>query len=200
MSKRQEAALETRRKLVEAGEQLISQHGFEHISVEDITNACGCSKGTFYTYFKKKEDIVDEINRRPFDQTIERLLKEDSGIVEKLMQYFNEFMDNVQYKGLRIAQQWMKNVADPSAFPDGGVNEKLAFDYCGLKELLDQAVEQGELRQDTPVDALSWLLITELYGMTFCWCMSDGAFEPGDWKDQLSKLQIKQVLSDYIGG
>ena len=58
MGSRQEAALQTRKKLTEAGKKIICEKGLTNTSIEEITEAAGVSKGTFYTYFKRKEDIV----------------------------------------------------------------------------------------------------------------------------------------------
>ena len=54
MNNRQLAALETKRKLMAAAKNLICEHGLNDTSVEQITETAGVSKGTFYTYFKKK--------------------------------------------------------------------------------------------------------------------------------------------------
>ena len=58
MNKRQKSAVETKRKLISAGLELIKEKGFDAINVEDITKKSGVAKGTFYIYFKHKEDIV----------------------------------------------------------------------------------------------------------------------------------------------
>ena len=63
MNNRQLAALETKRKLMEAAQKLICEKGLNDTSVEQITETAGVSKGTFYTYFKKKEDIVLALSR-----------------------------------------------------------------------------------------------------------------------------------------
>ena len=51
MNNRQLAALETKRKLMEAAQKLICEKGLNDTSVEQITETAGVSKGTFYTYF-----------------------------------------------------------------------------------------------------------------------------------------------------
>ena len=47
MTQRQEAARETRRKIIEAGLALVRSGGFGAASVEAITRAAGVAKGTF---------------------------------------------------------------------------------------------------------------------------------------------------------
>jgi len=48
----------TREKLLTAAHQLFHDKGFENISVREITEAAGVSKGTFYLYFETKFDIL----------------------------------------------------------------------------------------------------------------------------------------------
>ena len=54
MGKRQEAALETRQKIVDAVRALLRQRRADEINIEDITQRAGVAKGTFYTHFKRK--------------------------------------------------------------------------------------------------------------------------------------------------
>ncbi|MEW6447766.1 MAG: TetR/AcrR family transcriptional regulator [Bacillota bacterium] len=38
--------------------RLFKERGYENVTVEDITTACGIAKGTFYNYFSKKEHVL----------------------------------------------------------------------------------------------------------------------------------------------
>ena len=53
---RQEMALKTRENIVEAAKKVISKKGFKGAYIQDITEQAGVAKGTFYTYFKTKEE------------------------------------------------------------------------------------------------------------------------------------------------
>ena len=52
----------TKGKLLASARKLISERGFDHVSVEDITKDSGVAKGTFYHYFKCKEDVVKSLS------------------------------------------------------------------------------------------------------------------------------------------
>ena len=78
MTKRQKNALETRQKIYETACSLIEEKGFANVSVEDITDACGVAKGTFYVYFKRKEDIVFECCKAWFCD-VDRKAREHKG-------------------------------------------------------------------------------------------------------------------------
>ncbi len=57
-----------RERLLEAGIFQVSINGIESTRVEDITKQAGVAKGTFYTYFKSKEDMLEQL----MDANIER--------------------------------------------------------------------------------------------------------------------------------
>lgn len=38
--------------------QLFVEKGFDHVTIDEITQACGVAKGTFYNYFPKKEAVL----------------------------------------------------------------------------------------------------------------------------------------------
>ncbi len=196
MNKRQLAAQETKRKLVMAGLELIKEKGFESINVEDITNKAGVAKGTFYTYFKRKEDIVMEISRTPFGEIADELERmENAELFEKLRHYFRRFMEQVEFCGIQICREWIKNVIDPGNVPDTMDSQKWFYDSEMLENILKNSVE---LKEDAPIELLTHIIISELYGMMLCWCMSDGKFEPLDWTDRFCEAQLEAIFEKYI--
>ena len=59
-------------EILDAAEKLFAAKGFEKATVIDILNATGIAKGTFYYYFKSKEEVLDAIIRRRNDAGLER--------------------------------------------------------------------------------------------------------------------------------
>ena len=47
--------------IVSSAKKVILEKGYKNISVEDITNEAGIAKGSFYTYFKSKNLVIDSI-------------------------------------------------------------------------------------------------------------------------------------------
>ncbi len=199
MNKRQTSAQKTKRKLITAGLELIKEKGFDAINVEDITKKAGVAKGTFYIYFKRKEDIVLDISRVPFGEIAEELEKmEGLSITEKLQHYFHRFMECVESCGIHVCRQWTRDVLDPNNVPDTKDGQKWNYDFEMLKNILRDAVLSGELKKDTPVELLTHIIISELYGMMTCWCMSDGKFEPLEWTGQFCRIQIDAIFKQYL--
>jgi len=199
MTKRQENALKTRQKIIDAAIALIEESGLDGLNIENITKAAGCAKGTFYVYFPHKEDIAFEICRELFNRIETRIQKmTDKNVVDRLHYYFDSFMAEVQRYGINICREWIRGVIDPNKAPENMDNTKWQFDIDMLTNILNKAVQNKELKADTPVDVLANVIIAELYGMMTCWCMSDGQFEPKEWTSRFFAMQITPMLRKYL--
>ena len=199
MNTRQENAAITRQKLINATENLLKSNGLNALCVEDITKSAGVAKGTFYVYFQHKEDIISEICRGYFKK-IETQINEmkSANIIDKLSLYFDNFMCAVEIYGINICREWIRGTIDPRTAFDNTDMSKWQYDVKMLKNILNNAINNHELKKDTPVDILSNLFISELYGMMTCWCMSDGEFEPKKWTRKFSEFQLKSLLDKYL--
>lgn len=55
-------------EMLDAAVQLFQKNGFHATTVEDITNACDISKGSFYKHFDSKESMILELLQRYNDE------------------------------------------------------------------------------------------------------------------------------------
>src|SRR6266853_2133522 len=58
---------ETKRKLVDAGVNLMRSRGFNATTVDDVCAAAGVTKGGFFHYFKSKDDLATAAVTRFYD-------------------------------------------------------------------------------------------------------------------------------------
>jgi AcrR family transcriptional regulator len=65
----------TRDMIIEAAEELFSQHGYHNTQIMDIVKAVGMSAGTFYNYFKDKRDLFEQLTSRNFEDFRARIKK-----------------------------------------------------------------------------------------------------------------------------
>lgn len=84
---------ERKRELLETAQKLFFSKGYDKTSVNDIITAVGIAKGTFYHYFKTKEDLLDELIKLMAD-SINAGLKEiiaspQLNAIEKLNRFFS---------------------------------------------------------------------------------------------------------------
>lgn len=92
----------TRRKLIEAAQRVMSERGVEQTAIADITEAADVGFGSFYNHFSSKEDIVCTIATLRADEFI--------GMVRKIMA--NE-TDMAVALSFNIKAFLSKAVADP---------------------------------------------------------------------------------------
>ncbi len=67
-------------ELIEAAETLFREEGFRQTSVSDIVKKIGVAQGTFYYYFKSKEDILEAVVSYyvgGYQRAIERLIADE---------------------------------------------------------------------------------------------------------------------------
>ncbi|MCK4542227.1 MAG: TetR/AcrR family transcriptional regulator [Spirochaetales bacterium] len=61
---------ERKLEIIQTAEKLFRENGYSKISVESIIKEMGVAKGTFYYYFKSKEDVLEAIVDYELDQVV----------------------------------------------------------------------------------------------------------------------------------
>ncbi|MBR1741234.1 MAG: TetR/AcrR family transcriptional regulator [Lachnospiraceae bacterium] len=199
LTNRQKGAIETRKKILEAARRAILEKGFDRVSVSDIAKEAGVATGSFYTYFKRKEDIIEELNKTDFSRLAEIVNQmKGKSIVEKLDNYCRVYMKAVERSGLEICRQWLRNHISASA--ENGTLEatKYQYDYQAMQSVLNEAVKQGQLKEETPVDALAFLINSQLYGFMLVWCMTDGKVVGSEQTRNYCLLMLKKSIEPYL--
>ena len=98
-----------RKKILDKAWELFRKNGYEETKVEDITRELGVSKGSFYTYFKTKDEVLYEILERIKKENEERISKinvnqEPSKILEDYviskMNYIVKLLNNMKISSI----------------------------------------------------------------------------------------------------
>lgn len=175
MSKRQEAAKQTRERIVRAAEKLHGERGLANASVDEIVAEAGVSKGSFYVYFKRKEDVAQAVAFRRFDELKREAELRSGTALERLSYFLRASARYIEEKGLGICKEWMKSAVCPMDGESQGM-EKFRFDRDYIARTLGEARESGELSGDVPLEALADGILAEYYGCVALWSMTNGAF------------------------
>ncbi len=87
---------ERREEILDAALSLFAEKGYEGTSVSDIVRSLNVAQGTFYWYFKSKEEVFQEIARRYAEESmfaIEAIVRRDDlTAVEKIEELFLSFL------------------------------------------------------------------------------------------------------------
>ena len=109
-----------RKKILDKAWELFRKNGYEETKVEDITRELGVSKGSFYTYFKTKDEVLYEILERIKKENEERISKinlnqEPSKILEDYviskMNYIVKLLNNMKISSINrnLSNSKLKN-------------------------------------------------------------------------------------------
>ena len=196
---RQARAAETRKRIVAAAKKLITENGFENVSIEEIAKEAEVSTGSFYTYFKKKEDVIEELNQLSFYRLAEITNEmKDKGLDDRLKYYCRQFLAEIERVGIEICRQWIRNNITPFNMEiSGKETTKYNHDYFSMKSLLEEGIRRGELAVDTPVDKMAFFINTQLYGLMVAWCMTDASVVGSDRTDAFCEIVMKPALMPY---
>lgn len=196
---RQARATETRKRIVAAAKKLITENGFENVSIEDIVKEAEVSTGSFYTYFKKKEDVVEELNQLSFYRLAEITNEmQDKGLDDRLKYYCCQFLAEIERVGIEICRQWIRNnIAPVNMEISGKETTKYNHDYLAMKSLLEEGIRRDELAADTPVDEMAFYINAQLYGLMVVWCMTDASVVGSDRTDAFCETVMKPALMPY---
>ena len=196
---RQVRAAETRKRIISAAKKLITENGFENVSIEDIAKEADVSTGSFYTYFKKKEDVIEELNQTDFYRLAE-ITNEmtDKDFDERLKYYCREFLAEIERVGIEICRQWIRsNIAPIRSVISDKETTKYEHDYIAMRSLLDEGVRRGELTVDVPADDLALFINTQLYGLMIAWCMTDASVIGSEKTDIFYETILRPALVPY---
>lgn len=81
---------ERRNEILDTAERLFHTKGYDKCTVNDILKEIGIAKGTFYYYFKSKEEVMDAVVSRYTDIVVgrvEEIYKKDSISPEEKLMY-----------------------------------------------------------------------------------------------------------------
>ena len=147
---------QTRQRLLDAAEKEFGEKGFHTASITSITQRAGVAQGTFYIYFRSKEDILRALVRH-MGSTMRRSLTAathglpDRVAVEKAA--FRHFLriavDHSNLYRILLECQFI----DPALY-----QEHYQRLLAGYVPRLVKAQEAGEIRSGDP-EALAWLLM-----------------------------------------
>jgi AcrR family transcriptional regulator len=169
-----EKGVRTRRRLLEAAEQVFAELGYHDASIVKITEAAGVSQGTFYLYFSGKQEVfdvlVEDLNTRLRHAMSEASAKGDTRIEVERLGFEAFFRFTVEHPALyRVIRQ--AEFASPRALKLH--YERLAEGYvAGLRD----ASSAGEISIGDPV-VTAWALMAvgEMIGLK--WILWDEARE-----------------------
>ena len=195
-----------RRMILDASLELIREKGFEGTRIIDIANRAGIGKGTVYSYFSSKEevvatsvkDLVDRDFREVYDQVeqagdFETKLRLFVRIHYALLQQYGPFM-------ILFAEQRMKDQAETSPEMRAVMEEIGAEHNRRVREIVVFGIENGELREDLDPDLAATYILSVTLGHAFSMMKGCCGEEPLSGMTDLAEISADQIIELILKG
>lgn len=191
----------TKAKLLASARKLIGERGFDQVSVEDITRDSGVAKGTFYHYFKCKEDVVAELSFQSSQTILEESVHFDGTADERCFHYVTALCRDADWAGVRLVRQWIREAME-SEEEDSEAKACLYDIYNAIVKIcaVRQGRGPGELTEDAPLDTLAKLLMSHVFGALTIWCMMNGSWNLSEQSVKYMEIDIKNLFKPYMIG
>ncbi|USS92938.1 TetR/AcrR family transcriptional regulator [Fructilactobacillus ixorae] len=192
VNKRTQQKLATQQKIFTAAVQLTKEHGFTHISIKDIVTAAHVSTGTFYLYFKSKQDLISQVYYDHLNQTMQTLLtqlaSQSMSPLTKLQTLVAAEFEFAATMGVEITTRAFIANLDANLTAPGNHFQRRTF-TTGLQAELHAAIAAHEIKRSDEA-TLFLELETMVRGLMLSWCFANGSFA--------IQTTGKQMLHDFL--
>ncbi|MGV9668907.1 LmrA/YxaF family transcription factor [Nocardia niigatensis] len=168
MTRQRAATAEVRERLLQAGLDLFHSRGYHAVGVQEITNAAGMPKGSFYNHFASKEDLaLAALEQYAAQSPLDLLTDRSTGAVAALRAHFEELarrFTESDYRRGCLMGNFSNEIADELDRP----RQLLADLFEGWKFQLTDAITAaqaaGEVSAAVPADRLAGLVLSAWEG------------------------------------
>lgn len=202
--------INVKERFIKAAIDLICARSYNTVGVQELCDAVGVTKGSFYHYFRSKRDLtlaaIDEIWQSYQRNFLKPVFKSDLPILEKfhrLLDSVCDYYDSEKKSTGRMAGCKLGNMSLELSTQDEAIRQKLDFVFkewiMYLNSVLEEAVVSGELPQNTDTHASAQSILAYLEGLVLLGkTFNDPTFmRQQDWG--ISKLILyKSEQADHV--
>jgi len=196
---------EKQKNIVRSAMKIFSQKGFDRTTVSDIAQEAGIGKGTYYEYFKSKDEVIHLV----FDYFMQDLVPDFQKIVQqsipasekiilmiKSMSHLIESKEQQDFVGL-VFDVWAEGIRSQPHRKSLELKMKQFYkDYREpVVEVLKQGIRSGEFRSDIKMEAEASVLIGLLDGLLVQWVLDRKGFPIQSALDAVVETLLRGILS-----
>jgi AcrR family transcriptional regulator len=193
LTKRKQQALTTRQLIFETAVTMFRKKSYDQITINHICRKAGISIGTFYHHFKSKEQIIaeeylklDEFYIEPYNK-----LRRDVSALDRLIMFNGIMSKRFAEMGVHHLRIVYYSEIGPKRKKKFLIDEKRPI-FRILGELVRDAQEKGEIRNDLDCSAIVDILVKFSRGNIYDWVLRNGDFD--------FELRAAQILEALLQG
>ena len=185
----------SRKKIIDTAISIIRENGADALTVRNVCDTAGLSIGTFYHYFRDKDDLMmyflketsfDSFRlKTPLSNISGRISELYMHLIHKYMDLGLDFMKSFYSTGNRSLSAYMGE--ENGSFAEGSV-------MAISEKEMSKALDCGIIKPSSDIHLLCIDICTIVKGCVFEWCLNDG--KP-DIESSLNR-NLSNYMSNYL--
>ncbi len=190
-------AKDTREKIVNMAWKLFYEEGFGETTINDIIREADISKGTFYYYFRSKDDLLGTLSEI-LDREYQRLESEEpEGMswLEKLIWLNYEvhvFMEKTMDYRL-LAYLYSAQIVKESF---SALLNRNRYYYRYIEKIMEEGRQNGELTDKMTVSEMVRYFSMCERALVTEWCMNNGALSLGEFSKRCFPVMMQGLKKE----
>lgn len=195
INKRTLQGMETKKRLIECACKLFREKGYNSVTVDDIVKEANSSKGSFYTHFKTKEELLINMLSLVDDAYIafsntgikpENSIEKISLFIRFALKFIKEeiglaFISTIYSSHIKDLTQDRFLIAS-----DRDYNQL-------LKKFIEEGQEKKEIKRDLTPEHAATILTSCIRGVIYDWFLYKGEFDLVNYGGEVINMMLNQL-------
>lgn len=181
-------------EIVDAALKLIAEQGIQHLTIRNLSTAIGVTEAALYRHFPGKTEIIQAMVSR-FEEDVDDIgeLRGWAAIEAALVRRTELVLAKPDLARVVFAEELFKDSPETEQILHGMMQRH----YKIMEQHFQEAVEDGAIRADIPMDTLFRLILGPLRLLIKQWGLSGGSFDLRAKRDEMLSL-MKELFAPNI--
>ena len=181
-------------EIVDAALKLIAEQGIQHLTIRNLSTAIGVTEAALYRHFSGKTEIIQAMVSR-FEEDVDDIgeLRGWAAIETALVRRTELVLAKPDLARVLFAEELFKDSPEIEQILHGMMQRH----YKIMERHFQEAVEDGTIRADIPMDTLFRLILGPLRLLIKQWGLSGGSFDLRAKRDEMLSL-MKELFAPNI--
>lgn len=185
---------ERKNEILDEAGRLFSTKGYNKCTVNDILDAVGIAKGTFYYYFNSKEEVLDAIIERVTEIVVTRAdeaaSNPDFSLVMKMLNII---------LSMRVESEVDNDLMEELHKPENALMHQKTLSLLVtrvtpiLAKVVDEGISQGIFKSDFPTQYMQIFLTSSIT------LLDNGIFQVNPEEQQMTLRALVALLEKMLG-
>ena len=191
MDKKKKTLTSRQAEIVDAALKLIAEQGIQHLTIRNLSTTIGVTEAALYRHFPGKTEIIQAMVSR-FEEDVDDIgeLRGWTAVEAALVRRTELVLAKPDLARVLFAEELFKDSPEIAQILHGMMQRHQQIMKCHFQE----AVDDGVIRADIPMDTLFRLILGPLRLLIKQWGLSDGAFDLRAKRDEMLKF-MKELLA-----